>query len=92
MRYQFRVVPIVAFLFSLSIGGAEAQLSQGEKNTIFIGPVKVNEGVAASATKSGRSNGLQQLAKGPRAVRHAVIKRHSSRRSGEPISLVRMRS
>ena len=67
MRYQFRVVPIVAFLFSLSIGGAEAQLSQGEKNTIFIGPVKVNEGVAASATKSGRSNGLQQLAEGLRS-------------------------
>lgn len=67
MRYQFQVVPVVALVLSLLTGGAEAQLSQGEKDTIFIGPVKVNEGVEASAKKSGRANGLQQLAEGLRS-------------------------
>jgi curli biogenesis system outer membrane secretion channel CsgG len=48
------------------IASAAAQLSQGEKDTVFIGPVKVNESVEASAKKSGHQNGLNQLAEGLR--------------------------
>jgi curli biogenesis system outer membrane secretion channel CsgG len=46
---------------------AHAQLSQGEKDTIFIGPVKVEQAVSASATKAGRTSQLDQISQALRA-------------------------
>jgi curli biogenesis system outer membrane secretion channel CsgG len=42
-------------------GSASAQLAQGEKDTIFIGPIKVQEAVAAAAKKAGRTSELEQI-------------------------------
>lgn len=57
------------FVMMLSLLGAVfradsavAQLAQGEKDTIFIGPVKVSESVTEAAHKRGRTNQLNQLA------------------------------
>lgn len=57
-----RIIAIVGALFVGLSGPASAQLSQGEKDTIFIGPVKVNGGVVDSAKKSKREMALEQLA------------------------------
>ncbi|MEY4668724.1 MAG: hypothetical protein RL518_1423 [Pseudomonadota bacterium] len=45
---------------------ASAQLAQGEKDTAFIGPVKVNESVEEAAKKRKDENGLNQLREGLR--------------------------
>lgn len=44
-----------------STDSARAQLTQGEKDTIFIGPVKVSPSVAEAAKRRGRTNQLNQL-------------------------------
>lgn len=48
------------------VSNASAQLAQGEKDTAFIGPVKVNESVEEVAKKRKDSNALQQLKEGLR--------------------------
>ena len=57
-----RIIALVGALFVGLSGDVSAQLSQGEKDTIFIGPVKVNSGVVESARKSKRDVALEQLA------------------------------
>lgn len=52
---------VIAMQLLFSVNIADAQLAQGEKDTIFIGPVKVSESVADAAKKRGRSNQLSQL-------------------------------
>jgi len=49
------------------VSNASAQLAQGEKDTAFIGPVKVNESVEEVAKKRKDSNALNQLREGLRA-------------------------
>ena len=61
MRKTSLVVLLCAFVVGVT-GSASAQLSQGEKDTIFIGPVKVNGGVVESAKKQKRELALEQLA------------------------------
>jgi curli biogenesis system outer membrane secretion channel CsgG len=39
----------------------QAQLAQGEKDTIFVGPIKVQEAILESAKKSGRQAELNQI-------------------------------
>lgn len=61
MRKTSLVALLCAFVVGVT-GSASAQLSQGEKDTIFIGPVKVNGGVVESAKKQKRELALEQLA------------------------------
>lgn len=65
MRNGYCIALIAALFLSFSLEGS-AQLTQGEKDTIFIGTVKVNESVEAITKKRGRALGLQQLAEGLR--------------------------
>lgn len=65
MKAQICVALAAALFVSVS-GNAFAQLSQGEKDTIFIGPVKVNEAVTEVTKKRGRSLSLDQLSQGLR--------------------------
>jgi curli biogenesis system outer membrane secretion channel CsgG len=48
------------------VSNASAQLAQGEKDTAFIGPVKVNQSVEDAATRRKDLNGLNQLREGLR--------------------------
>ena len=48
------------------VSNASAQLAQGEKDTAFIGPVKVNESVEDAAKRRKDLNGLNQLREGLR--------------------------
>jgi curli biogenesis system outer membrane secretion channel CsgG len=57
MRYLFVLLSIVT-----STSAVRAQLTQGEKDTIFIGPVKISGPVAEAAKRRGRTNQLNQLA------------------------------
>lgn len=66
MRYAALNALIATIVISVSRDSALAELSQGEKDTIFIGPVKVNQAVEASAQKAGRAIALQQLVEGLR--------------------------
>jgi curli biogenesis system outer membrane secretion channel CsgG len=62
------MIRIAFALASLLVGtlvrtdSAFGQLAQGEKDTIYIGPIKVSDSVAEAAKKRGRSNQLNQLA------------------------------
>ncbi len=44
-----------------------AQLSQGEKDTIFVGPVKVQQAVLDAAKKAGRTGELDQISQALRS-------------------------
>jgi len=46
---------------------AQAQLAQGEKDTIFIGPIKVQDAIRESAKKSGRQSELDQISQALRS-------------------------
>lgn len=48
------------------VSNASAQLAQGEKDTAFIGPVKINESVEEAAKKRKDLNALNQLSEGLR--------------------------
>lgn len=67
------LILIAGFLAGVLSDCAFAELSQGEKDTIFIGPVKINEATEASVKKAGRSDGLRQLAEGLRTQLVAEI-------------------
>lgn len=52
---------------SLFSRAAAAQLAQGEKDSIFIGPVKVQQAVLDAAKKSGRTGELDQISQALRS-------------------------
>jgi curli biogenesis system outer membrane secretion channel CsgG len=54
------------FIGSGVVSSASAQLAQGEKDTAYIGPVKVNESVEEAAKRRKDLNGLNQLREGLR--------------------------
>ncbi|MCX6114501.1 MAG: hypothetical protein NTV65_04690 [Proteobacteria bacterium] len=63
-----RMIAIASVIGSVVCGapGAFAQLSQGEKDAVFIGVVKVQPAVHESAAKAGRTSQLNQIVQGLR--------------------------
>jgi curli biogenesis system outer membrane secretion channel CsgG len=67
MNYKKGIVLGVAAYTITASAGAVAQLAQGEKDTIFIGPIKVQEAVSDAAKKAGRGGELAQISQALRS-------------------------
>jgi curli biogenesis system outer membrane secretion channel CsgG len=61
MNYRTGILLGIATYAVMGSVSAFGQLAQGEKDTIFVGPIKVQEAVREAAKKTGRTSQLEQI-------------------------------